>query len=309
MIGQRPSDNHWDDCPVLGGGRVGRVRQPVPPPLPADATPIGPAAGLVNGADGVDGVRVWARVWAGHVRVRDRGRGRGRWLAAVLAGRHRDRLGGGGRGRVRDRADRLPAAPGPPGRQVRLDPATPPRRSGLGGVGGHCDGVGEELAFLVEQPGTLARMLRPHYSPGRADDEARALLREAFALSGDLHITGPAAHRDRNPLPRHQPDHQLRRQRPARRHVRSSGPRPLTRPARRSPTPMSSPSPPGWPRTARLPPTSPMRADRSGRPVELVVDQNAWVVHAGGREAQPDGPAAVSWPLMRAPCLQAQLSF
>src|SRR5664279_3766625 len=33
----------------VGGGRVGRMRQPV---LPADATPIGPAAGLVDGADG-----------------------------------------------------------------------------------------------------------------------------------------------------------------------------------------------------------------------------------------------------------------
>jgi hypothetical protein len=75
---------------------------------------------------------------------------------------------------------------------------------------------------------TLARMVRPYYS--RADDEARALLREAFTLSGDLHVSGgtlhvrldpatapppqpcptrplPAAHRDRNPLPRHQPDH------------------------------------------------------------------------------------------------------
>jgi len=31
---------------------VGRVRQPPPPPLPADATPIAPAAGLVDGADG-----------------------------------------------------------------------------------------------------------------------------------------------------------------------------------------------------------------------------------------------------------------
>ena len=36
----------------MGGGRVGRVRQPVLPPLPADATPIDPAAGLVGGADG-----------------------------------------------------------------------------------------------------------------------------------------------------------------------------------------------------------------------------------------------------------------
>jgi len=39
---------------------------------------------------------------------------------------------------------------------------------------------------------TLARMLRPHYS--RADDEARALLREAFTLSGDLHISGDTLH-------------------------------------------------------------------------------------------------------------------
>jgi hypothetical protein len=39
---------------------------------------------------------------------------------------------------------------------------------------------------------TLARMLRPHYS--RADDEARALIREAFTLSGDLHITGDTLH-------------------------------------------------------------------------------------------------------------------
>ena len=39
---------------------------------------------------------------------------------------------------------------------------------------------------------TLARMLRPYYS--RADDEARALLREAFTLSGDLHISGDTLH-------------------------------------------------------------------------------------------------------------------
>jgi hypothetical protein len=35
----------------LGGGSLGRVRQPQPPP--ADATPIAPAAGLVDGADGI----------------------------------------------------------------------------------------------------------------------------------------------------------------------------------------------------------------------------------------------------------------
>ncbi len=34
---------------------------------------------------------------------------------------------------------------------------------------------------------TLARLLRPHYS--RGDDEARALLREAFTLTGDLQIS------------------------------------------------------------------------------------------------------------------------
>jgi transposase-like protein len=38
----------------------------------------------------------------------------------------------------------------------------------------------------------LARLLRPHYA--RSDDEARALLREAFTLSGDIQITGNTLH-------------------------------------------------------------------------------------------------------------------
>ena len=38
----------------------------------------------------------------------------------------------------------------------------------------------------------LARLLRPHYS--RGDDEARALLREAFTLSGDLQIISDTLH-------------------------------------------------------------------------------------------------------------------
>jgi len=38
----------------------------------------------------------------------------------------------------------------------------------------------------------LARLLRPHYS--RGDDEAHALLREAFTLSGDLQIIGDTLH-------------------------------------------------------------------------------------------------------------------
>ena len=39
---------------------------------------------------------------------------------------------------------------------------------------------------------TLARLLREHYP--RAADEARALLREAMRLSGDIHITGDTLH-------------------------------------------------------------------------------------------------------------------
>jgi transposase-like protein len=39
---------------------------------------------------------------------------------------------------------------------------------------------------------TLARMLRPHYA--RAEDEARALLREAMTLSGDIRIIGDTLH-------------------------------------------------------------------------------------------------------------------
>jgi hypothetical protein len=38
----------------------------------------------------------------------------------------------------------------------------------------------------------LARLLAPHYP--RADDEARALLREAFTLTGDIHLAGGALH-------------------------------------------------------------------------------------------------------------------
>src|ERR1035437_2918494 len=38
----------------------------------------------------------------------------------------------------------------------------------------------------------LARLLRPHYA--RGDDEARALLREAFTLTGDLQVTGNTLH-------------------------------------------------------------------------------------------------------------------
>jgi len=81
----------------------------------------------------------------------------------------------------------------------------------------------------------LARLVRPHYA--RDDDEARALLREAFPLSGDIQITGNTLHvrldparapptqqrprrpmhradRHRDPLPRHRPDPRLQHQGP-----------------------------------------------------------------------------------------------
>jgi hypothetical protein len=83
----------------------------------------------------------------------------------------------------------------------------------------------------------LARLLRPHYS--RGDDEARALLREAFTLPGDLQIIegtlhvrlDPASAPRRSkalaalcveltdtatPLPGHRPDPRLQRQEPPR---------------------------------------------------------------------------------------------
>jgi hypothetical protein len=71
------------------------------------------------------------------------------------------------------------AAPGPPGRPAarRGTQAAHPRH---------------RRWPRTNAESTLARMLRPHCS--RADDEARALLREAFTLSGDLHITGDTLH-------------------------------------------------------------------------------------------------------------------
>ncbi|WP_186526396.1 putative transposase [Leekyejoonella antrihumi] len=50
-------------------------------------------------------------------------------------------------------------------------------------------------AFNAES--TLARMLHGHYAP--AYHEARALLREAFTLPGDIHVTGDRLHVDLDP--------------------------------------------------------------------------------------------------------------
>jgi len=113
------------------------VRQPV---LPADAIPIGPAAGLVDGADG-GAVFVFGQATFAFATDDEVGSPAGRGAA----GRHRNRLGVGGRGRVRDRAGHPAAVGGRLRRQVRpdarlldeerklqhvrLDPATAPRRS------------------------------------------------------------------------------------------------------------------------------------------------------------------------------------
>ncbi len=45
----------------------------------------------------------------------------------------------------------------------------------------------------------LARLLRPHYA--RSQDEARALLREAITLPGDLQIIGDTLHVRLDPAP------------------------------------------------------------------------------------------------------------
>lgn len=47
----------------------------------------------------------------------------------------------------------------------------------------------------------LARLLRPHYS--RGEGEARALIREAFTLSGDLQIIGETLHVRLDPASAH----------------------------------------------------------------------------------------------------------
>jgi hypothetical protein len=49
------------------------------------------------------------------------------------------------------------------------------------------------ITVSLTEPGVaLARLLHPHYA--RGNDEARALLREAFTLSGDIQITGDTLH-------------------------------------------------------------------------------------------------------------------
>jgi hypothetical protein len=54
-------------------------------------------------------------------------------------------------------------------------------------------------AYTTES--ALARLIRPHYSRGQ--DEARALIREAFTLSGDLQIIGNLSTSDPTPHQHH----------------------------------------------------------------------------------------------------------
>jgi hypothetical protein len=58
------------------------------------------------------------------------------------------------------------------------------------GVRNACQHAIRMSAYNTES--TLARLLRPHYARGQ--DEARALLREAFTLTGDLQIIGDTLH-------------------------------------------------------------------------------------------------------------------
>ena len=162
---------------------MGRVRQPVLP-LPADATPIGPAAGLVDGADGgavfVFGQATFAFATDDEV---------GRRLAAVQLV-------------ATDIASAVAVAAGfgigltTLWRWKAAHDARSARTPGCWTRNASCSPTPSAMASYNAES-TLARMLRPHYS--RADDEARALLREAFTLSGDLHITGDTLHVRLNP--------------------------------------------------------------------------------------------------------------
>ena len=84
--------------------------------------------------------------------------------------------------------------------QARTDRAATPARVPLANVRPNARLLDEETKLITHAirmsaynaETTLARLLREHYS--RAADEARALLREAMRLPGDIHITGDTLH-------------------------------------------------------------------------------------------------------------------
>jgi len=84
--------------------------------------------------------------------------------------------------------------------QARADRADTPARVPLATTRPHARLLDEETKLITHAirmsaynaETTLARLLREHYP--RAADEARALLREAMRLPGDIHITGDTLH-------------------------------------------------------------------------------------------------------------------
>lgn len=84
--------------------------------------------------------------------------------------------------------------------QARTDRATTPARVPLATVRPDARLLDEETKLITHAirmsaynaETTLARLLHEHYP--RANDEARALLREAMRLPGDIHITGDTLH-------------------------------------------------------------------------------------------------------------------
>jgi hypothetical protein len=164
---------------------VGRVRQPQPqpPPLPADATPIAPAAGLVDGADG-GAVFVFGQATSAFATEDEAVAGwpRCSWWPPVSPPRRRSRP-------VRDRADHAVAVEGRPRRQVRPDARLLDEERKL---------LTDAIAVAAHNAeSTLARILRPHYFPGRQ--------RSPRPAPGGVHPLRPPAHHRGHPHARLDP--------------------------------------------------------------------------------------------------------
>jgi transposase-like protein len=158
---------------------VGRVRQPQPPPLPADATPIAPAAGLVDGADG-GAVFVFGQATSAFATEDEVGR-RLAAVQLVATGIASSAAVAAGFGIGLTTLWRWKAA----------HDARSARTPGCWTRNASCSPTPSRWPPITPSPPSPGCCARP--TP-RADDEARALLREAFTLSGDLHITGDTLH-------------------------------------------------------------------------------------------------------------------
>ena len=115
--------------------------------------------------------------------------------AAAAAGKP----GNGGKATV-DPAAGLACAPRSTTSKPRRRRLAPPKRTCRSGRSAPTAGCSKPNALRTHairmsaynSESALARLLRPHYS--RGDDEARALLRDAFTLPGDLQIIGDTPH-------------------------------------------------------------------------------------------------------------------